>query len=380
LDLLAIYPIGEKKFWNNPWKALDTLRAKSPRHPYSKIQNQTMRAAFTELLRFFTNAGCGYRFKEHQNCLLPTAQGTIKPTYLVPVSMWNGVAAFAEKQSCLLIDFRGLKEFSACQVHQNLKENWPGLRSIQLEFPGMENLAEIHPEQMARSLENKLNCERLIQLIKPHLKQETAIGLPAVLGIHKTASIMATMEDELGVSLFEIPTPAVSVSGLRIKEVFERHLSQNKVFQLRNSRVEKVEQSEGGTFILHVTCQQKIESIAARAIILASGRFLGGGLSANRQTICEPLFGLPVRQPASRTQWHQPDFFNSKGHPVNRAGLEVDEFFRPLANNHKPLFENLFAAGSILAHQDWIREKSGSGIAVTSAYAAVQSLVKEGRP
>jgi len=40
-------------------------------------------------------------------------------------------------------------------------------------------------------------------------------------------------------------------------------------------------------------------------------------------------------------------------------------------------FENLFAAGSILAHQDWMRMKCGSGLAIATAYAAVRSLLKK---
>jgi glycerol-3-phosphate dehydrogenase subunit B len=34
----------------------------------------------------------------------------------------------------------------------------------------------------------------------------------------------------------------------------------------------------------------------------------------------------------------------------------------------------LFAAGSILAHQDWVREKCGSGLALASAYGAVRAV------
>ena len=101
--------------------------------------------------------------------------------------------------------------------------------------------------------------------------------------------------------------------------------------------------------------------VEAKSAILASGRFFGGGLKASRHHISETVFDIPVNQPADRRQWHHIEFFDKKGHPVNQAGVEVDELFRPLDSNQKPLFENLFAAGSILAHQDWIREKSGSG-------------------
>jgi len=70
------------------------------------------------------------------------------------------------------------------------------------------------------------------------------------------------------------------------------------------------------------------------------------------------------------------DFLDLRGHPVNRAGLEIDNLFRPLDSSGGAAFERLFAAGSILAHQDWMRMKCGSGLAIGSAYAAVNAYVK----
>ena len=47
--------------------------------------------------------------------------------------------------------------------------------------------------------------------------------------------------------------------------------------------------------------------------------------------------------------------------------------YRPLAQNGQPYNERLFAAGIILAHQDWIRGRSGAGIAIATAYKAVEA-------
>jgi glycerol-3-phosphate dehydrogenase subunit B len=63
------------------------------------------------------------------------------------------------------------------------------------------------------------------------------------------------------------------------------------------------------------------------------------------------------------------------GNPVNRAGIETDDFFRPLGPTGSVFHPRLYASGSILAHQDWKREKSGSGIAIASAFKAVSHIV-----
>jgi glycerol-3-phosphate dehydrogenase subunit B len=131
-----------------------------------------------------------------------------------------------------------------------------------------------------------------------------------------------------------------------------------------------------GFFVLDIGDTEKRFSIHTRGVVLATGRFVGQGLHADRFGIRETIFNLPVCQPESRTHWHSKDFLDPKGHPINRAGLEIDDYFRPLDKTGKCAFTTLFAAGSILAHQDWIRMKCGSGLAIASAYAAVNSLLK----
>ena len=108
-------------------------------------------------------------------------------------------------------------------------------------------------------------------------------------------------------------------------------------------------------------------------VILATGRFIGGGLSADRKRIRESIFDLPVFQPDKRDLWHREDFLDPRGHAINRAGLEVDAHFRPIDKSGRPAFDRLFAAGSLLAHQDWKRTKCGVGLAVATAFGAVRA-------
>ncbi len=112
---------------------------------------------------------------------------------------------------------------------------------------------------------------------------------------------------------------------------------------------------------------------------LATGRFLSGGLDAHITGITENLLNLPVTQPLSRTDWYHDEYTDRRGHAIHKAGIEIDSSFRPLLNNGsggKVYNERLFAAGIILAHQDWIRGRSGAGIAIATAYKAVEAAEK----
>ena len=113
--------------------------------------------------------------------------------------------------------------------------------------------------------------------------------------------------------------------------------------------------------------------VEARAVVLATGRFLSGGLVAARDGVRESLLGLPVRQPAARSDWYRYQPFDQRGHRLNRAGIEVDESWRPLGADGAPLNKRLFAAGAVLARQDWVRQRCGAGLAIATAHAAVQA-------
>ena len=53
----------------------------------------------------------------------------------------------------------------------------------------------------------------------------------------------------------------------------------------------------------------------------------------------------------------------------------MDDSFRAVDGTGKTIYDNLFIAGSILAHQDWMRMKCGSGLAIATAYAAVNAFI-----
>jgi len=198
------------------------------------------------------------------------------------------------------------------------------------------------------------------------------------------SAAIAELEATLGVALFEIPTMPPGATGLRLKETFESGLAACGVRLLLENKVFRAVADSSGGFLIEAGRSDAEQHIAAASVILATGRFMGGGLHADRRGVRETLFDLPVYQPEGRDGWHRQDFLDPKGHPVNRAGLEIDDSFRPLAASGRPAHAHLFAAGSILAHQDWIRMKCGAGLSIATAYGAVQGAVKaltaEGAP
>jgi glycerol-3-phosphate dehydrogenase subunit B len=378
-DLMGIHPIDTQLTWNNPWQAIDQLVTDIPNHPYARLRKPEIETAMNQFLDFMEAAERPYMFNKNQNTEVITPVGTVKRTYAVPRSMWAGAVALKERLSCLIVDFVGLKAFSAKQIADMLMPRWPKIRPLRISFPAGGASADLYPEQMARSLEVESTRIQLADAIRPHLGDVKTLGLPAILGIYKPRQVRNHLEELLGVDIFEIPTIPPSVPGVRLKEALEKFLSNRGVQLIPQKRVLSAEKQNNGKFVLSVGdmgSDKTDQIIETDGVILAGGRFLGMGLYAGRKRIQEPLFNLPVFQPKDRDLWHQTNFFDPKGHQISQAGLEIDDSFRPTDLSGKPVYDNLFAAGSILAHQDWMRQKCGAGLSIATAYAAVKAFKK----
>ena len=376
IDLMGVHPISDGKIWENPWEAINTLISDIPNHPFARINKEDIHKALEEFLAFMNDSGLPYCRYENRNAKMIMPAGTVKHTCYVPRTMWNGVLALEKKCPCLIIDIRGLRGFSARQIMETLKASWPDLRHARISFPNTEHLEEVYAEPVARSLSLSENRKALAQIVIPHIKNTHMVGFPAIFGISDSIEIYRDLQDLIGVPIFEIPTMPPSITGLRIKETFESQLPKKGVRHLLQKKVLKVHRNKGG-FVLDIGGPDTEYTVKAKGIILASGRFLGRGLHADRKQIRESIFDLPVFQVGERKKWHSQNFLDPKGHLINMAGLEIDNMFRPLDNSGKPAFKTLFAAGSILAHQDWIRMKCGSGLAIASAYAAVNAFKEQ---
>jgi glycerol-3-phosphate dehydrogenase subunit B len=165
-----------------------------------------------------------------------------------------------------------------------------------------------------------------------------------------------------------------SVPGLRLVSALEAAVSARGVHRRHQARVRALSFEPSGDAatldLADAGSAQCGERVGARAVVLATGRFGGRGLVADRAGVRESLTGLPVQAPASRDGWHRRDFLDSRGHPINRVGLAVDAGWRVLGTDGVPVWPRLYAVGSILAGQDWVRTKCGAGLAIATAWAA----------
>jgi len=373
LDLLGSVGDTYSAMTNDPWSMLKVLRDREPMHPLSRVSDEDIRASFTEFTDYISKCGISYTSPGVKNVQALTPAGTIKHTMCVPETMQHGVEAYNLKKRSLIIDFKGLRGFSGRQIVANMKRSWPTLSCERIDFPAVFK-EELYPEVLARTLEVRENRVRLADAVKPLVNGAEYIGMPAVFGMYKPDRVMKDLQEMIGVPMFEIPTMPPSVPGIRLREMVEQAFPQKGAALIPQQKILNVSMEENG-LRLHLEDNFGSVVIHARDALLATGRFISGGLTAKNDGINESLLNIPVTQPESREGWYGKEYMGSSGHGIHRAGIEVDEMFRPLDHNGNAINEHLYGAGIILAHQDWIRSRCGAGVAITSAYKVIDAII-----
>lgn len=358
IDLLGILP--------NTIKISDGLSQwinDHPKHPYLKVGFEKIEEAFSSFTSLFPYP---YSFQTvgDGNCLIPTGAGTLRPTYLIPPTMIAGT--FLKKRDALIVGLKGFKDFYANYVASQLE-----CRGITLPFPDTFQ-QEITATFLSRLMEKRSFRETIGREIRNHLNGETRVGLPALLGIHDSMNVKNDLETMMDVEVFEIPILPPSIPGIRVFNRFKEWLIQKGITLLSGYSVSKTILNGKRCERIEVLHPPISTSYSSDRYILATGRFMGGGLVASEEKIFEPLFGLPVFQPGSRQGWFQKSFFNDSPHPIHQAGIIIDSSFRPVNEKGDRVLENVWVTGSILAHHNCIDEKSREGIEIATGYMAAK--------
>ena len=337
--------------------------AAHPKHPYARTVWEGIETALSDFRKLFPPS---YRFAARGpgNVLLPTGAGTMRPTWLVPVTMAAGATMIPAET--LIVGLRGFKDFQGNTVSFHLK-----CRGVTLALPryGLEGLTA---PALARLMDGASFRKRLGEAIRQQMAGERFIGLPAGLGLRNPAAVVKTLEEITGARIFEIPMLPPSVPGMRIFHRFRKQLIAKGATILMGHPVSGANMNHGRCEGITVPNPPLAAEYRADRYILATGRFLGGGLWAQMDRIVEPLFHLPVFQPGDRGKWFNEQFFGPETHPIHNAGIVTNADLRPVDETGRIVLENVLAAGSILAHHQAIDEKSREGIDIATGFLAAK--------
>jgi glycerol-3-phosphate dehydrogenase subunit B len=288
--------------------------------------------------------------------------GTFKTTCLTPLTMQSSPQSDDERIH--IVTFSGLKDFYPGYIISRLSN-----ASYSTYDAGVSTTMGI-----ASKFEDDSFLEAFILWLEKQNIREDKIAVPAVLGLESAAAILQKIEHRLERPVFEIPTIPPSMPGRRLFNGLKDHFRRKGGVIYWNWPVVGVEKSGRQIEAVMAESHGRPNSLNARAFILATGSFVGGGLWAKHDKITEKIFNLPVFVPGERDVWFDQDYF-SMNHGIGQAGIEVDSTFRP-ANCS---WDNLFVCGAILAHTEALKNGCGNGFAIATGHAAAQSCLEHMR-
>jgi glycerol-3-phosphate dehydrogenase subunit B len=363
------------------------LAAAWPAHPYAILGPERIRQALVDFLVLAGQLDQPYTTRvplgdevapgalaTAENFWLPSPAGVPRPALLAPLSQATGDLRRGEP--FVVVGFRGLRDFYPELIAENLNKSGYLARPAWLPLELITEMHDRNTVQLANAMQTDARARALGSELRRLVRRGERIAVPALMGMDRHRQVMDELEAAAGAAVCEIPTLPPSVPGIRLDTALRRKLAALGVradvnmnvvdCHVEGDRVSWVATETSGRPLLH----------RAKAVLLATGGILGGGIVAGHTgSLEETVLGLPVAGPGDRTEWFRRQFLDPAGHPIFRCGVAVDAAFRPIDAEGRPVYDNVFAAGALLAYADPIRERSLEGLAIATGVAAARSAV-----
>ncbi len=373
IDVLGYHPISAQEPLPNPLAGIQKLVTENPAHPFAQIGVEHLTQALAAFQSLCQKSGYPLHGSLEQNWLLPTAVGAARPTCLAPETMLSG--DLMSDDPMLLVGFGGYHDFYPHYAAANLEAQGFIASAVNIDLPSLRSRRRVDSMILAHLFDQEDFRAEVVEAITPHLREQARIGLPAVLGLNNSFEVQRDLESRLGRKVFEMPGLPPSIPGIRLHNLLVSEI------QNQGGRV------ENGMEVLAFNAEPDTESSTITAIwteaaarrtphraqqfILATGGFLGDGFKVYYNDYAqEKIFDLVLDETLHQRDWFQPSFFPKEGQPLFKAGIRVNEDFRPIDQNDKIIFENLAVIGACLGSSDLIWERSLEGVALASGYLA----------
>ncbi|HEX5013673.1 MAG TPA: anaerobic glycerol-3-phosphate dehydrogenase subunit GlpB [Candidatus Limnocylindrales bacterium] len=373
-----------------PAQGLKRLRS-VPGHPYAVVGDDVPAA-----LEWFrpTVAASGLEYIGDLSSPIrhvPTSIGATRPASIVPAAQAGALRPWSPDERLVICGFGGFKDFWADEIAASLSraDVWgsaagsEGVRpsrveSVTVALPGTQGRHNLSALDIARLFDDPGTRKDAIAALASALNRAGArpgrVGLPAALGLDDHRAVITDVAAALDLDPFEIPLVPPSIPGLRLFGALRSALRAAGGRITVGEPVLSVERSDRRVTAISTSAAARQRTIRANAVVLATGGIAGGGLIGTAAGLVEPVLGLPAEAPPVNA-WLSRTPFDPAGHPLELAGIRTDADLRPVFASGETVFENVVAAGSILAGQRYLAERCGDGVAIASGYRAAATLL-----
>lgn len=350
----------------NPIEAIGALPAN---HPYHKIGD--MKARIAEAKALLGEAGITANGDDTYNHYRITPIGELAPTWLSLNGMLLTDGKKLPYQDVTIANIEGFLDFHSEFLKAALEKLGAHVTTSTFTTPELEAARRSPSEFRATTIGNYINNEEAAANVAQalgNLPKTDCIILPAILGL--SGDIADTVvRKNVKTPIYCIATMHPSRVGMRIAEQLRRRFIDLGGELFLSDTVERGSIKDGKADAIY-THNMVEEPLQAGNYILATGSFMSRGLSSNYQEVWEPVFRADVDASTKRADWHDPKFFNPQA--FMSYGVKTDDKLHVLKDG-KPI-ENLYAAGTILAGNDFTHYADHEGVDMLTALEAAKNI------
>jgi glycerol-3-phosphate dehydrogenase subunit B len=354
-----------------PLEAAARVAAARPEHPYGLAGVDRLGEALDFAARELAHV-LAPRLERAR--LLATPLGSAVGAALCQRTMEAG-DLLAVRGRLAVAGFRGHLGFdagiAAAGLARYAARGGPEVEAISIDLPGIVGPAA-RPHELAAALEAPGAAEALGAALRAALPAGAAAALvPPVLGLDPRARVAERAAAAAGIPVAETLSDVPSVPGIRLQRAIDERLAAAGVDVVTAA-------AAAGARGPGEPLRAGGREVHGRAWVLATGRFVGGGI-ARRGTLVEPVLGLPVQAAeggeagvhlSSRPAASLTVRDRRAPQPLLSAGLRVDASLRPLDERGGPVHPLLFAAGAVIGGHEHATDGTGLGVAILTGWMA----------
>ncbi len=352
---------------------LDAIGELPATHPYKKVADVAQAAAAVQAL--LGRAGLKLQGDAKQNHWRLSPMGVAKPAWLSLDGMVTlPQAGKLPAKKVVVVDVKDYLDLPVDFLAAALAKQGAQVEVKTLALPELadvrRNASEFRAANIAKTLARPGVLDSLAAALQPLVAGAELALLPAVLGLDSD-ELATRLQQQVKTPVRFVATLPPSVPGSRIANALTARFQQLGGTILVGDKAVGGDVRDGALKSI-VTANLDDETLYAQNFVLATGSFVSDGIVANMQGVFEPVLGLDIDLPvAEREQLAEWDVFAPQ--PYMQAGVAANAKLQ-VAKEGK-VIANCYAAGSILAGNNRVKQGNGTGVSLLTGWQAAQNIL-----
>ena len=198
-----------------------------------------------------------------------------------------------------------------------------------------------------------------------------------MLGLEDVHAVRSAIADITGVPAFEALGAPPSIPGWRLDRAL-LHAVRTAGVTVVTGQAAIAGARSGAITALSVRTAQAARTVHAARYILATGKFIGGGIRTDQKRLVESALDLPVwlehlgQTFTAAESLTLTSRVRTYDQPLMKTGVHTDAWGRPVDARARVVFSNVTAAGCVIAGTDAVT--LGLGAAALQGIAAATAL------